>query len=151
MKRLFKIGTSAHVVSSEDEGLGDQKDASKQERKIDDIDQDAEVTLVNKTQGRSLLEVKEQIDLVKNLLSSYKLKKKNKNDLQERRLRKLKKPTFHRIIAQRKLKAEMAQESSLKRAGDELEQEKEKKQKIDDDQEEAEMKKLIKLFLMKRK
>ncbi|GKA55163.1 putative ribonuclease H-like domain-containing protein [Tanacetum coccineum] len=52
MKRLFKIGTSAHVVSSEDEGLGDQKDASKQERKIDDIDQDAEVTLVNKTQGR---------------------------------------------------------------------------------------------------
>ncbi|GJT74345.1 hypothetical protein Tco_1041070 [Tanacetum coccineum] len=39
----------------------------------------------------------------------------------------------------------MAQESSLKRAGDELEQEKEKKQKIDDDQEEVEMKKLIKV------
>ncbi|GJX32843.1 hypothetical protein Tco_0242698 [Tanacetum coccineum] len=41
----------------------------------------------------------------------------------------------------------MAQESSLKRVGDELEQEKEKKQKIDDDQEEAEMKKLIKVIL----
>ncbi|GKB36553.1 hypothetical protein Tco_0881495 [Tanacetum coccineum] len=39
----------------------------------------------------------------------------------------------------------MAQESSLKRAGDKLEQEKEKKQKIDDDQEEVEMKKLIKV------
>ncbi|GJS94281.1 hypothetical protein Tco_0801249 [Tanacetum coccineum] len=42
MKRLFKIGRSAQVVSSEDEGLGDQEDASKQGRKIDDIDQDAD-------------------------------------------------------------------------------------------------------------
>ncbi|GKB65232.1 hypothetical protein Tco_0921418, partial [Tanacetum coccineum] len=32
--------------------LGDQEDASKQGRKIDDIDQDAEVTLVDETQGR---------------------------------------------------------------------------------------------------
>ncbi|GJW49936.1 hypothetical protein Tco_0091287 [Tanacetum coccineum] len=39
----------------------------------------------------------------------------------------------------------IAQESSLKRAGDELEQEKAKKQKIDDDQEEAEMKKLMEI------
>ncbi|GKE95086.1 hypothetical protein Tco_1579941 [Tanacetum coccineum] len=39
----------------------------------------------------------------------------------------------------------MAQESSSKRVGDELEQEKAKKQKIDDDKEEAEMKKLIKV------
>ncbi|GJX38627.1 putative ribonuclease H-like domain-containing protein [Tanacetum coccineum] len=52
MKRLFKIGRSTQVVSSEDEGLGDQEDASKQGRKIDDIDKDAEVTLVNETQGR---------------------------------------------------------------------------------------------------
>ncbi|GJV03930.1 hypothetical protein Tco_1337499 [Tanacetum coccineum] len=52
MKRLFKVGRSAQVVSSEDEGLGDQEDASKQGRKIDDIDQDAEVTLVDETQGR---------------------------------------------------------------------------------------------------
>ncbi|GJX49233.1 putative ribonuclease H-like domain-containing protein [Tanacetum coccineum] len=43
----------------------------------------------------------------------------------------------------KKAEAEMAQESSLKRACEELEQEKEKKQKIDDDQEEAKMKKLI--------
>ncbi|GKB29636.1 hypothetical protein Tco_0869037, partial [Tanacetum coccineum] len=34
------------------EGLGDQEDASKQGRKIDDIDKDAEVTLVDETQGR---------------------------------------------------------------------------------------------------
>ncbi|GJV28922.1 hypothetical protein Tco_1385370 [Tanacetum coccineum] len=52
MKRLFKISRYAQVVSSEDEGLGDQEDASKQGRKITDIDQDAEVTLVDETQGR---------------------------------------------------------------------------------------------------
>ncbi|GJX50165.1 hypothetical protein Tco_0277010 [Tanacetum coccineum] len=46
---LFKVGRSAQVVSSEDEGLGDQEDASKQGRKIDEIDQDAEVTLVDET------------------------------------------------------------------------------------------------------
>ncbi|GJR68184.1 hypothetical protein Tco_0014249 [Tanacetum coccineum] len=45
----------------------------------------------------------------------------------------------------KKAEAKMAQESSLKIAGDELEQEKEKKQNLDDDQEEVEMKKLIKV------
>ncbi|GJY49341.1 hypothetical protein Tco_0439297 [Tanacetum coccineum] len=53
MKRLFKTGRSAQVVSSKDEGLGDQEDASKQGRKIADIDADAEVTLVDETQGRN--------------------------------------------------------------------------------------------------
>ncbi|GJS62676.1 hypothetical protein Tco_0657460 [Tanacetum coccineum] len=52
LKRLYKVGRSARVVSSKDEGLGDQEDASKQGRKIDEIDQDAEVTLVDETQGR---------------------------------------------------------------------------------------------------
>ncbi|GJU58610.1 hypothetical protein Tco_1236376 [Tanacetum coccineum] len=40
----------------------------------------------------------------------------------------------------------IAQESNLKRAGDELEQKKAQKQKIDDDQEEAEMKKLMEII-----
>ncbi|GJR19878.1 uncharacterized mitochondrial protein-like protein [Tanacetum coccineum] len=52
LKRLFKVGRSAQVVSSKDDGLGDQEDASKQGRKIDNIDKDAEVTLVDETQGR---------------------------------------------------------------------------------------------------
>ncbi|GJU70986.1 putative reverse transcriptase domain-containing protein [Tanacetum coccineum] len=43
MKRLFKIGRSAQVVSSKDEGLGDQEDASKEGRKIVEIHQDVEV------------------------------------------------------------------------------------------------------------
>ncbi|GJT15900.1 hypothetical protein Tco_0874606 [Tanacetum coccineum] len=46
-----------------------------------------------------------------------------------------------RLQTQYSKKVEIAQESSSKRAGEELEQEKAKKQKIDNDQEEAEMKK----------
>ncbi|GJX44193.1 hypothetical protein Tco_0260869 [Tanacetum coccineum] len=53
MKRLFKIGRSAQVFSSKDEGLGDQEDASKQGKKITDIDADVEVTLIDETQGRN--------------------------------------------------------------------------------------------------
>ncbi|GJT79649.1 retrovirus-related pol polyprotein from transposon TNT 1-94 [Tanacetum coccineum] len=52
LKRLFKVGRFAQIVSSEDEGLGNQEDASKQGRKLDDIDKDAEVTLVDESQGR---------------------------------------------------------------------------------------------------
>ncbi|GJY47437.1 hypothetical protein Tco_0436500, partial [Tanacetum coccineum] len=51
--RLFKVGRSVQVVSSEDKGLGAQEDASKQGRKIDDLDANAEVTLVNEAQGRN--------------------------------------------------------------------------------------------------
>ncbi|GJU05737.1 hypothetical protein Tco_1122167 [Tanacetum coccineum] len=40
------------VISSNETSLGDQEDASKQGRKIDDIDKDAEITLVDETQGR---------------------------------------------------------------------------------------------------
>ncbi|GKD43558.1 hypothetical protein Tco_1268203 [Tanacetum coccineum] len=53
MKRLFNISRSAQVVSSEDKGLGAQEDASKQRRKIADIDADAKVTLVDETQRRN--------------------------------------------------------------------------------------------------
>ncbi|GKA09413.1 hypothetical protein Tco_0688744, partial [Tanacetum coccineum] len=49
VERAVTIASSLKV--EQDSGLGDQDDASKQERKIDDIDQDAEVTLVDETQG----------------------------------------------------------------------------------------------------
>ncbi|GKC78421.1 hypothetical protein Tco_1129195, partial [Tanacetum coccineum] len=51
------------------------------------------------------------------------------------------------LVKESSKKTEISQESSSKRAGDELEQEKAKKQKIDDDQEEAEMRKLIEIVL----
>ncbi|GJY87387.1 hypothetical protein Tco_0502015 [Tanacetum coccineum] len=52
LKRLYKVGRSARVISSDEASLGDQEDASKQGRKIDNIDKDAEITLVDETQGR---------------------------------------------------------------------------------------------------
>ncbi|GJR81485.1 hypothetical protein Tco_0152270 [Tanacetum coccineum] len=54
LKRLRKVGRSAQVVSSEDEGLGTQDDASKQGRKIVDLDVDVEEVEVEKT----LIEIK---------------------------------------------------------------------------------------------
>ncbi|GJZ41415.1 hypothetical protein Tco_0588301 [Tanacetum coccineum] len=74
-RRLFKVGRSIQVVSSEDEGLGAQEDASKQGRKIADLDANevevekavstAEVTTVSATTtvdelnlAQTLLEIK---------------------------------------------------------------------------------------------
>ncbi|GKB70975.1 putative ribonuclease H-like domain-containing protein [Tanacetum coccineum] len=46
LRRLYKVGLSAKVVSSDDEAsLGDHEDASKQRRKIYDIDVDEDITL----------------------------------------------------------------------------------------------------------
>ncbi|GJU58609.1 putative ribonuclease H-like domain-containing protein [Tanacetum coccineum] len=46
LKRLYKVGLSAKVVSSKDKAsLGDQEDASKQGRKIQDNDADKYITL----------------------------------------------------------------------------------------------------------
>ncbi|GJQ99906.1 hypothetical protein Tco_0522891 [Tanacetum coccineum] len=50
LKRLYKVGLSRRVESSE-ESLGEE-DTSKHGRKIDDIDVDEGVTLVDETQGR---------------------------------------------------------------------------------------------------
>ncbi|GKA86521.1 hypothetical protein Tco_0808232 [Tanacetum coccineum] len=50
LRRLRKVGSSRRVKSSNDASLGAQEDASKQGRKIEDLDTDAEVTLVNETQ-----------------------------------------------------------------------------------------------------
>ncbi|GJS05044.1 hypothetical protein Tco_0321552 [Tanacetum coccineum] len=45
-KSLYKVGLSAKVVSSDDEGLGEE-DASKQRRKSHDIDADEDITLAS--------------------------------------------------------------------------------------------------------
>ncbi|GJR76411.1 hypothetical protein Tco_0088776 [Tanacetum coccineum] len=50
LKRLKKIGSARRIESSE-ESLGAQEDASKQGRKIADIDVDAEVNLTDETQS----------------------------------------------------------------------------------------------------
>ncbi|GJT94066.1 hypothetical protein Tco_1082911 [Tanacetum coccineum] len=50
LKRLRKISSSSRVESSNDASLGALEDASKQGRKIKDLDADAEVTLVDETE-----------------------------------------------------------------------------------------------------
>nr|GEX06089.1 putative ribonuclease H-like domain-containing protein [Tanacetum cinerariifolium] len=52
LKRLRKVGSARRVESSTEASLGNQEDASKQGRMIDNIDQDVESTLVDDTQGR---------------------------------------------------------------------------------------------------
>ncbi|GJU84113.1 hypothetical protein Tco_1291659 [Tanacetum coccineum] len=47
LTRLYRVGRSARVVSSEEANLSDQEDASKQGRKIHDIDADEDITLEN--------------------------------------------------------------------------------------------------------
>ncbi|GKA52557.1 hypothetical protein Tco_0745872 [Tanacetum coccineum] len=53
LKRLRKVGSASRVESSNDVSLGAQEDASKQGRKIADLDADEEVTLIDETQERN--------------------------------------------------------------------------------------------------
>ncbi|GKB48953.1 hypothetical protein Tco_0899706 [Tanacetum coccineum] len=52
LKRLRKVGSASRVESSNDVSLGAQEDASKQKRKIANLDADEEVTLIDETQER---------------------------------------------------------------------------------------------------
>ncbi|GKC07332.1 hypothetical protein Tco_0998942 [Tanacetum coccineum] len=56
LKRLYRVGRSARVVSSKEESLGDQEDASKQGR-IDDIDADKDIYLVNVHRDKDMFRV----------------------------------------------------------------------------------------------
>nr|GFA29252.1 hypothetical protein [Tanacetum cinerariifolium] len=53
LNRLYKISSSRRIESSDEASLGDQKDASKQERIIDNLNADEGVTLVDETHGRN--------------------------------------------------------------------------------------------------
>ncbi|GJQ95163.1 retrovirus-related pol polyprotein from transposon TNT 1-94 [Tanacetum coccineum] len=52
LKRLHRVSRSARVFSSEEASLGDQEDASKPWRKINDIDADAKITFVDESTER---------------------------------------------------------------------------------------------------
>nr|GFA17593.1 hypothetical protein [Tanacetum cinerariifolium] len=53
LKRLYKIGSSRGMESSDEASLGDQEDASKQRRIIDNLNANEGVTLVDETQERN--------------------------------------------------------------------------------------------------
>ncbi|GJS86536.1 putative ribonuclease H-like domain-containing protein [Tanacetum coccineum] len=52
-RRLYKVGLSRRIKSTDNASLGAQEDASKKGRKIVDLDADIEVTLIDETQGRN--------------------------------------------------------------------------------------------------
>ncbi|GKC71934.1 hypothetical protein Tco_1117817 [Tanacetum coccineum] len=53
LKRLRKVGSTRRLESSDEASLGNLEDASKEGRKIADIDANVEVTLVDETRGRN--------------------------------------------------------------------------------------------------
>ncbi|GJU68323.1 hypothetical protein Tco_1254582 [Tanacetum coccineum] len=53
LRRLRKVGSARRIESSNEASLGAQEDTSKQGKKIADIDANAEVTLIDETQGKN--------------------------------------------------------------------------------------------------
>ncbi|GKA19963.1 hypothetical protein Tco_0699878 [Tanacetum coccineum] len=56
LKRMYRVGSSRRVESSEDEGLGEE-DASKQGRRINVIESDEDITLVNDQDDADMFDV----------------------------------------------------------------------------------------------
>nr|GEW36875.1 hypothetical protein [Tanacetum cinerariifolium] len=163
LKRLYKIGLSTIVESSTKEQTLGEEDASKQGRNIADIDADAETTLVNETaedQGRAEEKRKkpptkaqkrnQMCVYLKNMagFTYNQLKNKSFDEVQK---------AFDKTISwinsfvpmdseMVKDKAVLIQESSSKRAGDELDQERSKKQKVEDDIESEELKRCLEVI-----
>ncbi|GKA50411.1 putative ribonuclease H-like domain-containing protein [Tanacetum coccineum] len=130
LRRLYKVGLSARVVSSEDEGLGEE-DASKQGRKIYDIDADEDITLENVHDedmfgGRSVFAGSKAMKRV-NTFVDMDIELVGGSEVREEG-------------------SETREESSSKRASDELEQEHSKKQKIEDDKEIAELQSMMEII-----
>ncbi|GKE23667.1 hypothetical protein Tco_1435179, partial [Tanacetum coccineum] len=61
LKRLYKVGRSARVISSDEASLGDQEDVSKQGR-IADIDAHEDIYLVNVHRDKDIFGVNDQDD-----------------------------------------------------------------------------------------
>ncbi|GJS65849.1 hypothetical protein Tco_0680413 [Tanacetum coccineum] len=138
---------SRRVESPEDkDSLGDHEDASKHGRSIEDIDKDADVSLVDDTQGRS-----DDADMfdIDNLHGDEVNVDMPVGDNQEQSARKNKKGTEEsskgiedELESDKSKKAESSEEKtkgnrkkmlSRKRAGKEQQQESSKRQRIEDD------------------
>ncbi|GJX05918.1 hypothetical protein Tco_0193850 [Tanacetum coccineum] len=167
LKRLYKVGLSARIDSSDDEAsLGDQKDASKQGRKIHDIDANEDITLknvhdadmfgVHDLEGDEVFVETEEP--VVNAATTTKLKSTKPKAVTTAAITTITaviRPKAKGLVIQEQeqastpitsSKAETTQESSSKRAGEALEQESSKKQKVDDDKETEELKQCMEII-----
>ncbi|GJU16910.1 putative ribonuclease H-like domain-containing protein [Tanacetum coccineum] len=143
IKRLLKIGRSARVISSEDEG----------ESNVKKLVEEVVSTLIRSVvqDVRAAYNHNNYFTIPKlNILLFETAGEENKQKtMQERRLRTLRVLFLGNVQANvalivkessKKVEAEMAQESSSKRAGEELEQEVAKKQKMEYDKEKEDLK-----------
>nr|GEW19848.1 hypothetical protein [Tanacetum cinerariifolium] len=142
LNRLYKVGLTARVESSDDE-KSLSKDASKQGR-IGDIDADEGITLVSTHDYVEMFDVDQDLGG-----EDVFVVKQDKNKMFNRAFKKVNIFVDYRTElveeSSKKAKAEVM-EGSSKRAGTELEQESSKKQKIDDDKETVELKQLVKII-----
>nr|GEW06653.1 ribonuclease H-like domain-containing protein [Tanacetum cinerariifolium] len=162
LKRLYKVGLSAKVRSSKDEGLdGDEVIVEDAEMLFDVADDlrgeeakiNADYELAQRLQAK---EQDESTDVEKEKLFMEFLEKRRKFFTAKRAKEKRNRPPTRAqqrtIITElleessNKAEAEITQEGSSKRAGDELEQKRSKKQKVEDDKESKERKKCLEII-----
>ncbi|GKA66462.1 hypothetical protein Tco_0766270 [Tanacetum coccineum] len=120
-----------------------KEDASKQGRKIDDIDKDAEITLVDETQGRYGDDIMFDVsDITVSTASTIPVSAASITDVEI--------TLAQALVELKSAKPTTATNTRPKakglRAGDELEQESIKKQKVDEDKETAELKSLMEVI-----
>nr|GEW84593.1 hypothetical protein [Tanacetum cinerariifolium] len=166
LNRLYKIGFSRRIEYSDEASLGDQEDASKQRRIIDNLDADEGVKLVDETQGRndqdmfdiSILDDKEVVaekevstaDPVTTAGEVVTTAGVEVSATATTPIISMDDITLAKSLAALKSAKPMTRaEGSYKRAREELESDKSKKQKVeaevDNDQDEAKMKMYMKI------
>ncbi|GKA30929.1 hypothetical protein Tco_0717234 [Tanacetum coccineum] len=164
LKRLRKVGRYAQVVSFDDECLGAQEDASKQGRKIANIDADEEEVEVEKvvstaevTTVSATLTTVDELTLAQTLIEVKAAKPRQLMDKRKKHFAKLRAEEIRRkppTKAQKRNQiykgCKSQTKGSKKRTREELESDNSKKQKIDENVEaevddEAEMKKLMEI------
>ncbi|GJY98628.1 hypothetical protein Tco_0516058 [Tanacetum coccineum] len=164
LKRLRKVGRTARIESSKDEDLGAQEDASKQGRKIANLDADVDVTLVDEAQegnDDNLIAIPTTVDeltLAQTLIEIKATKPKVVTTAATQQHNMLFENTMKCVdsfvpMDSEDVKGSKSQaEGSSKRTGEEFESDNSKKQKIDENVEaevddEAEIKKHIEIVV----
>nr|GEU96029.1 uncharacterized mitochondrial protein AtMg00810-like [Tanacetum cinerariifolium] len=162
LKRLYKVGLSTRVESSEDEGLSEE-DASKH-RRITDIDANKDIYLVNVHTDKEIFDVDQDLggeEKKRKFFAAKRTEEKRNKPPTQAQQRKIM-CTYLKNMKGKKLtdlknKTELVEESSKKseaevikgsskRAGEELEQENAKKQKINDVKDTVELKQLVNII-----
>ncbi|GJT09790.1 hypothetical protein Tco_0856832 [Tanacetum coccineum] len=149
LQRLRKVSQSSRVESSEDkDSLGDHEDESKQGRSIEDIDKDADVSLVDDTQGGEKIQVCFDKDLARNLQAQLSWSEL----IEEERLARKQEEEANIALIESSdntqammevVKSKKETEESSKGTGDELESDKTKKVKSSEEKAKGSRKKII--------